>query len=282
LTLRSILLDSTIHGSIPQNAGFIRPVEIYAPKGTLCNPIFPAPTIARFCPGNILADTLMKALGQVVPTQISAGVGNLKVVSYSGLSGEDYWVYMDIMEGSYGGRYGMNGMDSVDTLYANTRNNPIEDIETHYPLRVNKYELRENACAPGKWRGGIGSLKEVTFLIDGSISIEGDGHKYAPWGFHGGREGYTGSLVLNPGTPKEVYLPSKMPNTPMKKGDTILLTGPSGGGYGNPYERDPLMVLEDVRNQYINIESAKEDYGVVILNDEVDFVLTKQIRGGNE
>src|SRR5699024_5792077 len=114
LTLRSILLDSTIYGNIPPSAVLSKPVEIIEPKGTLVNPKFPAPTIARVAPGNIVADTLMKALGQLVPKQISAGVGNISVISYSGLENEDYWVHMDILEGSYGGRYGMDGMDTVD------------------------------------------------------------------------------------------------------------------------------------------------------------------------
>lgn len=282
LTLRSILLDSTIHGNIPQNSGLIRPVSIIAPKGTLCNPIFPAPTIARFCQGNVVADTLMKALSQIVPQQVSGGVGNLKVIAYSGLVGENYWVYMDIMEGSYGGRYGKDGMDAVDTLYANTRNNPIEDIESHYPLRVTKYELREDACGAGKWRGGIGSIREVSFLADGSCSVEGEGHKYAPWGFAGGSDGFGGWLLVNQGTDKQEVLPSKIPNRRAKAGDTFQMTGPSGGGYGKPFERDPEKVLSDVLDGYISQESAKRDYGVVINESfEIDISATEAIRSGN-
>lgn len=279
LTLRSILLDSSIYGNIPQNSGLTRPVQIVAPKGTLCNPIFPAPTIARFCPGNIVADTLMKALSQVVPQQVSAGVGNLKVVAFSGLDGENYWVYMDIMEGSYGGRYGKDGMDAVDTLYANTRNNPIEDIESHYPLRVNRYELREDVCGAGKWRGGLGSIREVSFLTDGSFSLEGDGHKFAPWGFAGGTQGYVGGLVRQETSGSSEDLPSKIPNRRAKQGDTLVMTGPCGGGYGNPLERDPKKVLADVLDGYISRETAKRDYGVVITDSaELDEQQTEQLR----
>jgi N-methylhydantoinase B len=279
LTLRSILLDSSVYGHIPQNSGLIRPVKIVAPKGTLCNPNFPAPTIARFCPGNMVADTLMRALSQVVPHQVSAGVGNLKVVAYSGLENENYWVYMDIMEGSYGGRYGKDGMDAVDTLYANTRNNPIEDIESHYPLRVQRYELREDACGAGKWRGGIGSIKEVTFLTAGGFSVEGDGHKYAPWGFNSGTEGFVGELILNPHTKEQEELPSKIPNRRTKVGDTILLTGPCGGGYGDPLERSPEKVCSDVLDGYISKETARRDYGVVLTeNFEVDHEATQELR----
>ena len=96
LVLRSILLDTETHEYIPQNSGLIRPIHIHAPLGSICNPTFPAPTIARFCPGNVVASTLMRALSQVASQQISAGVGNLKVVAYSGLDNGKYWVYMDI------------------------------------------------------------------------------------------------------------------------------------------------------------------------------------------
>ena len=91
-------------------------------------------------------------------SNVSAGVGNLKVVAYSGLQRRrQHWVYMDIQEGSYGGRHGKDGLDAVDTLYANTRNNPIEDIESHYPLRVTRYELNEDSAGAGRWRGGLGT-----------------------------------------------------------------------------------------------------------------------------
>ncbi|MEM9685143.1 MAG: hydantoinase B/oxoprolinase family protein, partial [Pseudomonadota bacterium] len=167
LTLRSVLLDSDVYGDLPQNAGLYRPITIVAPEGTLANPIFPAPTIARVGPGNIVADTVMKALAPAVPGQISAGIGNLKAIACTGMRDNQHWVHIEIFEGSYGGRHGMDGMDAVDTLYANTRNNPIEDIESHVPIRVTRYELRDNAVAPGKWRGGLSMVKEFNYLTDG-------------------------------------------------------------------------------------------------------------------
>ncbi len=131
----------------------------------------------------------MKALAPAVPDKVCAGVANLKAITFSGFEGENQWVHIEIFEGSYGGRQGKDGMDSVDTLYANTRNNPIEDIESHVPLRVTRYEFREDACGAGRWRGGWNSVKEVEFLTDGSLSVEGDGHANAPWGFAGGSAG---------------------------------------------------------------------------------------------
>ena len=154
VTLRSILLDTATHEYVPQNSGLVRPVRIIAERGSLANPTFPCATIGRFCPGNIVADTLMRALSQICPERVSAGIGNMKVISYSGVVDQNHWVYMDITEGAYGGRLGKDGIDAVDVLYANTRNNPVEDIEAHYPLRVTRYELRTDKVGAGRWRGG--------------------------------------------------------------------------------------------------------------------------------
>lgn len=279
LTVRSILLDSAVHGHIPQNSGLIRPITIVAPKGTIANPEFPAPTIARFVSGNIVADTLMKALAQAVPDKVSAGVGNLKVIAFSGIRGGRHWVHMDIHEGSYGGRAGKDGMDAVDTLYANTRNNPIEDIESHLPLRIRRYELRDDSAAAGRWRGGIGSIREVGFLEDGFISVEGDGHAFRPWGFDGGAAGREAALVYHRADGARVPFPSMMPNRAVKAGEGLTLTGTCGGGYGRAAGRPPAAVAEDVRDGYVSRETAARAYGVVVTEaGDVDEAATETLR----
>jgi N-methylhydantoinase B len=278
LTLRSILLDSAVYGHIPQNSGLTRPITIVAPMGTLANPIFPAPVIARFCPGNQLADTVMKALAGAVPRQVSAGVGNLRVIAFSGAVQNHPWVHMEIFEGSYGGRYGRDGMDAVDTLYANTRNNPIEDIESHLPLRVNRYELREGVVGAGQWRGGVGSVRAFTYLSDGGFSVEGDGQKHRPWGFASGSDGYPGDLVLQRQDGTETTLPSKVPYQRVMRGDCLVTYGPSGGGYGNPWRRDPAAVLDNVLDGLFSSQVAREQYAVVIVDGAVDVPATEALR----
>ena len=269
LTVRSVLLDTAVHGHIPVNDGLVRPIHIVAPEGCLANPEFPAPTIARFCPGNQLADTVMKALAQVAPTRVSAGIGNLRVISFSGLQNSEHWVHMEIFEGSYGGRYGKDGMDAVDTLYANTRNNPIEDIESHLPLRVGRYELRENVYGAGKWRGGFGSIREFEYLSDGAAAVEGEGHKFPPWGFDGGNDGQVAGLQLARVDGSRQDLPSKVPHTALKAGDRFICVGPAGGGYGDAFKRSPELVLDDVVDGLISRESAMRDFGVAITEDLV-------------
>lgn len=279
LTLRSILLDSETYGSIPQNSGLTRPIRIEAPEGCLANPTFPAPVIARFCPGNALADTIMKAIAPAVPRQVSAGIGNLRVMAFSGSTQAGPWVHMEIMEGAYGGRYGKDGMDAVDTLYANTRNNPVEDIESHLPLRVLNYELRENVAGPGKWRGGIGSIRSFELLEDGAVSVEGDGQRFDPWGFDGGADGSPAHVDLISAEGETVALPSKIPYRPLSKGDRITAYGPCGGGYGDPFQRSAGDVLDDVLDGLLDAAAAREGYGVVITKSgEIDADATKQIR----
>ena len=264
LTIRSVLLDTATHEFVPQNSGLTRPIRIVAPRGTLCNPIFPAPTIARFCPGNIVADTVMRALAQVAPDRVSAGIGNLKVAAYSGMAGEQYWVYMDITEGSYGGRPGRDGMDAVDTLFANTRNNPIEDIESHYPLRVTRYELITDRGGPGRWRGGLGSVRDMTLTAPGGLSLEGDGNCFPPPGLFGGAEGHVGEVVMDPEGAHPRALPSKFPYRKVPAGTTIRTVSPCGGGYGDPLQREPERVLEDVLDGFVSPEGAARDYAVAV------------------
>ena len=222
----------------------------------------------------------MKALAQAVPDKVSAGVGNLKVIAFSGIKDGGHWVHMDIHEGSYGGRAGKDAMDAVDTLYANTRNNPIEDIESHLPLRIARYELRDDASAAGRWRGGIGSVREVSFLSDSFISVEGDGHAFRPWGFDGGAEGKEAALVYHRADGEDIPFPSMMPNRAVKAGERLTLTGTCGGGYGEAAERAPDAVAEDVRDGYISRETAESLYGVVVTESgELDTAATEARRG---
>ncbi len=100
-----------------------------------------------------------------------------------------------------------------------------------------RYELREDMAAPGEWRGGIGSVREFVYLTDGGFSVEGDGHKYKPWGFDGGADGAPSALVQETAAGERIELPSKVPYRKAKAGDRLIAYGPSGGGYGSAARR---------------------------------------------
>ena len=119
------------------------------------------------------------------------------------------------------------------------------------PLRVTRYELREDNAGAGKWRGGIGTVREIEMLADGGFSLEGDGAVHAPPGLFGGEDGTPGAVILNSGAENEQRLPSKFPYRKAQAGERLLLVGPSGGGYGAPGERDPDAVRNDVADGYV-------------------------------
>ncbi len=151
------------------------------------------------------------------------------------------------------------------TVDANTRNNPIEELEWRFPMRTERYELRDEPCAAGKWRGGIGVVRVNRFLEDTMVTCEGERHESdPPWGIFGGHDGLNASLVKNPGRPDEEHWPSKVTASRLKAGDCLQITVPSSGGYGDPLERDPELVRADVLDGFTTVELAERDYGVVL------------------
>jgi N-methylhydantoinase B len=249
LTLRMLLLPETENPNLPHNAGMFRPISIHAPEGTIVNPRFPAPTIGRFCGGQMVSNLIVKALQDILPADVCAGCSTTKAVTFSSVTEQgDSWIYMDVTEGAYGGMEGMDGLDAVDILYANTKNNPIEDIEAHYPLRVELYELRENAAGDGQYRGGFGPLRDTRMLVDGFISVEGDGFRHAPWGLKGGEDGATGGVVIFEENKKGQLLSSKIDNMPVKAGTIIRDMCPCGGGFGHPEKRNPKLRESDMKD----------------------------------
>jgi len=242
LTLRMLLLPETEHPQLPHNSGLFRPIRIQAPEGTLVNPTFPAPTIGRFCGGQMVANLLVKALAPILRDRACAGCSTTKAITFSGWKKGKNWIHMDVTEGAYGATQEANGLDAVDVLYANTKNNPIEDIEVHYPLRVERYELREGSGGRGRTTGGIGPIRETRMLVDGHVSVEGDGFRHPPWGLFGGEDGATGGVEIEDASPDESatsmqsgseLLPSKVDHRPIKAGTLVRDLCPSGGGFGS-------------------------------------------------
>jgi len=266
---RMIFLDEAAYPVfVPQNEGMLKPVRVIAPKGSIFNPSFPRACFARFCQVQRAVDLVLKALAPVVPEQVTAGnSAHLHFISYSGFLEEEqeYWVYLEVDEGSYGGRPGRDGLDSVDCLIANTRNNPIEELEWRFPMRTERYELRDDPCAAGKWRGGIGMVRLNRFLVDTIVTCEGERHDTdPPWGIFGGHDGLNASMTKNPGRPGEEAWPSKVTAFRLAAGDTLEVKVPNSGGYGDPLERDPDLVRSDVLDGFTTVRLAERDYGVVI------------------
>jgi N-methylhydantoinase B len=143
-------------------------------------------------------------------------------------------------------------------------NTPIESIEADQPLLVERYGLVPDTGGAGKFRGGLGMVREFRLLADeATFQLRSDRTNFRPWGVEGGKDGTPTQNTLNPGTPEEQDLPGKHLMT-LKKGDLYRVIQAGAGGYGNPLHRDPQAVLEDVQQEKLSPEYAKAEYGVVI------------------
>ena len=267
---RALLLDqATTEEYIPQNQGSFRPIKVIAPLGSIFNPKFPAAAEARFTQCNRLIDCVVRALAPVIPNNVTAGSSaSLSFIAYAGLrpSG-DYWVFLEVNEGSYGGRPASDGPDSIDNLMCNTRNNPIEDLGMHLPMVCDRYELRDDVLpGAGRHRGGIGVVKSQRVLTDASITHECDRHTDVPWGIFGGAEGAVGKVErYNAGHPADIEnMPAKFSGVSISADDVIAFYAPCGGGYGDPLERPAEQVLDDVLDDFCTLDHAAKAYGVVI------------------
>jgi len=284
--IRSLLLDAeTSEIEVPSNEGSFRPINVIAPKGSIYNPEFPAAAEARFTQCNRMIDLIYKALAPVLPGEIIAGSSaSLSFVSYSGIrpSG-DYWVFLEVNEGAYGGRPKSDGPDSIDNLMANTRNNPLEDLAIHLPMICDRYELRDDVLpGAGRYRGGIGVVKSQRVLTDAFMTHENERHQDVPWGIFGGGEGATGKVeIYNVSDPDNVRdMPAKFSGIKINAGDVHAFYAPCGGGYGNPLERPATQVLEDVLDDFCTVEHARLAYGVVVdlTKETVDESATESLR----
>ena len=285
---RKLLLDAvTSEVRAPSNEGSFRPVKVTAPLGSIFNPKAPAAAEARFTQCNRMIDLIIRALAPVMPKTVIAGSSaSISFAAYSGVrpSG-DYWVFLEVNEGAYGGRPRSDGPDSIDNLMANTRNNPLEDLAMHLPMVCDRYELRDDEPpGAGEFRGGIGVVKAQRILTPGFITHESERHTEAPWGVFGGGDGTVGKCLLyNSDAPDEVLeTHSKFSGLAVKANDVMAYYSPNGGGYGSPLKRSARKVLEDVLDGFCTPERARDVYGVVLdpERETVDAAATETLRAG--
>lgn len=261
-----------IDHDIPVNHGFYQAIHVHAPAGTVMNATHPAPVVAGWELAARLGDVLFKALSELVPKKVPAGTKGM--ICHAGFGGMDprrgeYYCDLETVSGGYGGRYGKDGPDAVQMHMQNTENAPIEETEYAYPVRINRYELVPDSEGAGRWRGGMGVRRDYCFPDqEATFTVLADRVSQRPWGLFGGDEGAPAAYTLyRDEIPKT--LPSKVTVTAIP-GDVISYRTCGGGGYGNPLERDPQAVVEDVREDLIDITRARDIYGVVVEDGAID------------
>jgi N-methylhydantoinase B len=269
---------------IPMNDGCLRPIKIYVPPGCLLNPLRPAPVAG----GNVEtsqrnADVLLKAFAIILPEKaLAASQGTMNNISVGGKNQTTgkAWTYYETIAGGWGGRNGLDGVDAIHTHMTNSMNTPIEVLESLYPIRFLKYEMRKDSGGAGNWRGGVGLERSWQLLgSSATLSVLAERTVIAPQGIYGGKDGGKGEFLIRKADGTEIRLKSKT-SIKLEQGDVFIARTPGGGGCGNPLKRDPQAVLKDFINGFVSIESAKQDYRVVIdkYAKEVNWETTKRIR----
>jgi len=273
-------VKSMLDPTVPSNEGAYRPIKVITPPGTLVNPNFPAAVSnANINTAQRITDVIFGALSKIdLKNSMAACAGTMALVTIGGIDQKTnrYYSYIETQGGGMGAIINKDGMDGVHTNMTNTRNTPIEVIENSYPLLVRKYALRRDTSGAGKFRGGIGLVREIKILNEeANVTLSSERYFLKPWGLAGGKnaEGAKNSIEIN-GEIK--LLPSKI-TTYIPKNSTVIFETAGGGGYGNPLERDPELVLRDVKWGLVSLEKARSDYGVVI-DQRTKKVLVKETK----
>jgi N-methylhydantoinase B len=261
------------------NDGFYDYMDVRIPEGCLLKPERPAALSCRTHALGRIFDVISGLLGQGNPEFLcAAGFSDSPHLMYSGYDGNGEWY--QLFQIGFGGVPGRPMGDGPDghSLWPGFTNVPNEYIEAYFPLRIETYESITDSGGPGLNRGGNGIRIAYRFLEDGNVSIHDDRWLTYPWGVNGGLPGRRGRKTLVRVDGPQETLPSKCDRIEVCKGDLLLYDTWGGGGAGDPYERDPQRVLDDVKKGLVSVEGATR-YGVVIGEDlAVDNGATESLR----
>ena len=265
---------------IPRNGGVWRPVILIVPKGTVLNPNLPGAVAGRGLTLARLMDVMMGAEAQIVPGKMPAcECGSDYLFCLGGRDAErGYTIVVETIWGGWGGRPFADGPEFNTPILLDGANQCCEMNERIYPFKYNQYGYVADTEGAGKYRGSLSLIREWEFVgEEGTGQLRVDRTLTRPWGLHGGHDGTFSKTIFNPGRENRELGKITMP---LKKGDVILLRTAGAGGWGNPLERDPNMVLDDVRNEKVNFKRAREVYGVIIDEKtmEIDKPETHKIR----
>ncbi|MBI1777129.1 MAG: hydantoinase B/oxoprolinase family protein [Proteobacteria bacterium] len=276
-------LRSVMTADVPNCHGYTRAIKLVAPVGSIMNPTMPAPCGARGITGYRMIDCLFGALAKAVPERVTAdNMGGSTLPTVGGWHEGKPFVFCETFLGTWGAAATHDGQEGVPHMGANQSNVPVEMIEAGYPLRVVQYGFVQDTGGPGTFRGGLSIVREFELLTDEAVlNVRSDKRKFLPHGLFGGKPG-TPSLNYLTHDGKDTLLPALLMETePMYRGDRFRAILAGGGGYGEPLERDPERVLNDVSEEKISIAYARKHYAVVInpgIQPSLDIAATRRLR----
>ena len=259
-------LRCVLDPDIPNNGGFFRPVQVKVEPGSLLYAQSPSPVASRALTAMHTSDAVMGALAQMLPDRVPAcGISGDVNVSLAGYHpGGVAFGLLDWVFGSWGGRPKLDGIDHVSSLTGNFSNTPVEVLEAESPVLIEEYAMVPGTEGAGEHRGGLGVVREIRLVgaDQAAMHVRIDRHKYPAYGLSGGESGAPtrASVMANDG---EQVMTSKFRGV-LKRGESVRIQVGGGGGWGDPLQRDPAAVLDDVVNEKVTVERARDVYGVAL------------------
>ena len=252
---------------IPNTAGAFKPITVLTKPGTVAEVVMPGASSMRGVTGFRILDALNGALAQLIPDRIPAageGGNTLAIFGADRPGGGDRFVFYELVVGTWGGTPVRDGNDGLTNPASLAANIPIEVAESEFPIVVERYGLVPDTGGAGEYRGGLAIERSWRCLTPRtSLIVRSDRADRPPYGLcGGGTGGRSSNLLIHPDGTEEV-LPA-MFSTTIEAGDVYAHRMAGGGGWGDPFARDPAAVADDVANEKVSLEAARELYGVVI------------------
>jgi len=266
----------------PMNEGALRPVTVTAPAGSFLNPRPPAGGGPRAIICYRTFEAVLGALAPALPDRVAAAASHFANPTFGGWDrarGRRFVAYELVLSGT-GARATRDGCEGMAWAF-NASNIPVEAQEAAQPIVIERFGFIPDSAGAGTFRGGCGIRRDLRFLADeGKLTNLSERQRFAPYGLFGGQPGRLARTVINPG-PGEQVVHGKQ-SREFAYGDVVSFQQSGAGGYGDPLQRDPARVLEDVLDEYVTPEAAREHYGVVITGSgfdlHVDELATQQLR----
>jgi N-methylhydantoinase B len=263
--LCSLVFKALTTPDTPVVAGNFRPLRVVTEPGSVMHAVPPMPTFTLWT-GLLAGEVVLKALAEGMPERVPACSGG-DVCSMMGLGVDprtgQAWLEATNEAVGMGGHAGGDGADGVMHLSEpGCRNNPVEVLETKAPMFIESYGYRPDTGGAGHHRGGVGVSRAYRFTAPSTGICLVYKTRTKPWPIGGGRAGENNRIVLNPGTDLEVVQGGSYNR--LDAGEVLVNDTGGGGGFGDPFTREPESVARDVRNGFVSVQAAARDYGVVV------------------
>ncbi len=272
----------------PINEGSFRALTVVMTPGTIVSAVRPAAMRNWMSYPMTVADTILKSMEKAVPHRAIAGhFADLMTANMSGISPRDGRFFLantGPMGGGWGAKHNEDGMNATVCLNdGDTHISPCEQVEAKYPMLFARHALRQNSGGAGKYRGGLGTEQVVVARATITANLRMDRVHCKPWGLAGGMAAMGNEAALRIDGKDINDLPNgKVSQVRLKAGDHFVYRAGGGGGFGPPRQRDAERVAEDVRQEYVSREAAREHYGVAIdENGKVDIEQTRALRSSS-